>query len=122
MDGGTNINELPDVILAKIFEELWRKERLQVEQVCKKWHYVGRNLVSYSDYKYFDNQKCRDWPAERVTEKRKGLSTNSPTAYCPTVQILRPPILRPVNSPTGQLSDRSILRPVNCPTGYFSDR
>ncbi|KAI1702370.1 hypothetical protein Ddc_17104 [Ditylenchus destructor] len=47
----TNINDLPN---AQIFEKLVWEERLKIEQVCKKWQYVGKNL-SWSNERIFDN-------------------------------------------------------------------
>ncbi|KAI1703721.1 hypothetical protein Ddc_16447 [Ditylenchus destructor] len=56
MDAISNINELPVVNLAQIFEKLPWQERLKVEQVCKNWQHVGKNL-SWANYRIFDNFK-----------------------------------------------------------------
>ncbi|KAI1697304.1 f-box-like domain-containing protein [Ditylenchus destructor] len=66
-DDSTKINDLPNVNLAQIFEMLPWQDRLKIEQVCKKWHCVGKNL-SWSNYRYFNNSRESDWPEERVTE------------------------------------------------------
>ncbi|KAI1709532.1 hypothetical protein Ddc_13845 [Ditylenchus destructor] len=68
MDGGMNISELPDMILAKIFKELQRKERLKIERVCKKWQHVGKNL-SWTNYRKFDNYNYRTWAKPHVLEE-----------------------------------------------------
>ncbi|KAI1701127.1 f-box-like domain-containing protein [Ditylenchus destructor] len=67
MQCGTNINELPDMILAQIFVKLPWQERLEVEQVCKKWHNAGKHH-SWTNFRIFNNYKYRDWTEERVTE------------------------------------------------------
>ncbi|KAI1702304.1 F-box domain containing protein [Ditylenchus destructor] len=65
--GITNINELPDMTLAKIFEKLPRKDRLKIEEVCKKWHYVGKNL-SWANYRIFYNTGYWNWPKKSVMQ------------------------------------------------------
>ncbi|KAI1716108.1 hypothetical protein Ddc_10525 [Ditylenchus destructor] len=55
---------------AQIFEKLPCEDRLKIEQVCKKWQFVGKHF-SWSTYKIFDNSSYRDWPDERVTEEIK---------------------------------------------------
>ncbi|KAI1709533.1 f-box-like domain-containing protein [Ditylenchus destructor] len=61
MDAISNINELPGMILAQIFEKLPWEELLKIEQVCKNWQHVGKNL-SWSNYRIFDNFEYRDRP------------------------------------------------------------
>ncbi|KAI1709537.1 F-box/LRR-repeat protein 2 [Ditylenchus destructor] len=63
-ESSTNINDLPNVNLAQILDKLPWKERLKIEQVCKQWQYVGKNL-SWSNYKVFDIFRCQTWPSTR---------------------------------------------------------
>ncbi|KAI1696148.1 F-box protein SKIP2-like isoform X1 [Ditylenchus destructor] len=67
MDDSIEINDLPDVNLAQIFEKLPWQNRLKIEQVCKKWHYVGKNL-SWSNYRIFDNLKYENWPEAKFKQ------------------------------------------------------
>ncbi|KAI1709535.1 f-box-like domain-containing protein [Ditylenchus destructor] len=67
MDAISNINELPVVNLAQIFEKLPQQDRLNIEQVCKKWQHVGKNL-SWSNYRIFDNLSGPDWPDTRAMQ------------------------------------------------------
>ncbi|KAI1702291.1 F-box domain containing protein [Ditylenchus destructor] len=61
MDAIGNINQLPVVNLAQIFEKLPWRERLKIEQVCKKWQHVAKNF-SWANYKVFDNSEYKNWP------------------------------------------------------------
>ncbi|KAI1702368.1 hypothetical protein Ddc_17102 [Ditylenchus destructor] len=58
---GTHINALPDVNLVEIFEKLPWKDRLKIEQVCKKWQHLGKNL-SWSNYRTFSSSIMTHWP------------------------------------------------------------
>ncbi|KAI1702381.1 f-box-like domain-containing protein [Ditylenchus destructor] len=64
-----NINMLPDEILVQIFEKLRWQKRLKIEQVCKKWQHVGKNL-SWSNERTFDNESFVDLPEARVMQIR----------------------------------------------------
>ncbi|KAI1709534.1 hypothetical protein Ddc_13848 [Ditylenchus destructor] len=63
----TNINDLPDVNLVQIFEKFPWEERLKLEQVCKKWQYVGKNL-SWSNERIFDNTPYKNWPESKFMQ------------------------------------------------------
>ncbi|KAI1699500.1 f-box-like domain-containing protein [Ditylenchus destructor] len=67
MSGCADINSLPDVNLAQIFEKLPYQKRLQIERVCKRWHQVGKNL-SWSNFRIFDNREYESWPEPRVIQ------------------------------------------------------
>ncbi|KAI1699503.1 hypothetical protein Ddc_18538 [Ditylenchus destructor] len=67
MESITDINMLPDVNLAQIFEKLPCTERLKIERVCKKWQYVGKNL-SWSNYRIFDNKPYKYWREHQVMQ------------------------------------------------------
>ncbi|KAI1698556.1 putative F-box/LRR-repeat protein 2 [Ditylenchus destructor] len=69
MDAISNINQLPFVNLAQIFEKLPWQDRLKIEQVCKKWQHVAKNLC-WANYKIFDNYKYKDWPDTRAMQIR----------------------------------------------------
>ncbi|KAI1696143.1 hypothetical protein Ddc_20679 [Ditylenchus destructor] len=56
---------LPDEILVLIFEKLPWKERLVIEEVCKKWQHVGKNL-SWSHERIFDNESYVKLPELHV--------------------------------------------------------
>ncbi|KAI1695767.1 f-box-like domain-containing protein [Ditylenchus destructor] len=58
---GKNINMLPDEVLVQIFEKLSRQERLGIEQVCKKWQHVGKDL-SWSQERIFDDTNFANLP------------------------------------------------------------
>ncbi|KAI1714613.1 hypothetical protein Ddc_11333 [Ditylenchus destructor] len=64
-----NISMLPDEILVKVFEKLRWQKRLKIEQVCKKWQHVGKNLC-WSNERTFDNKKCLHLPAAHVMQIR----------------------------------------------------
>ncbi|KAI1702289.1 F-box domain containing protein [Ditylenchus destructor] len=67
MDAIGNINELPVVNLAQIFEKLPWKDRLKIEQVCKNWQHVAKNF-SWANYNVFDNLEYKDWPDTRAMQ------------------------------------------------------
>ncbi|KAI1700579.1 F-box domain containing protein [Ditylenchus destructor] len=52
---------------AQIFEKLPWQNRLKVEQVCKKWQHVAKNL-SWSTYRIFDNIKYENWPESKYKQ------------------------------------------------------
>ncbi|KAI1693742.1 f-box-like domain-containing protein [Ditylenchus destructor] len=67
MSGCPDINSLPDVNLAQIFEKLPYQKRLQIERVCKRWHHVAKSL-SWSNFKTFDNGKYRNWSEPSIIQ------------------------------------------------------
>ncbi|KAI1703041.1 hypothetical protein Ddc_16734 [Ditylenchus destructor] len=68
LKSSATINDLADVNLAQIFKTFPWQERLKFEQVCQKWHYVGKNL-SWTNYKVFHSHKYVDWSEERCRKE-----------------------------------------------------
>src|SRR5438093_1421865 len=53
----SNIDELPDDLLIRIFEQLNAAERIRMERVCKKWNNLS--LRSWTKYNFIDDNFCK---------------------------------------------------------------